>query len=388
VKDLAVGLRYTPLTTRNHVRVGARERVLDVQNRFPDRLTIETQALVTRVLFDDQNRALGVEYLKGARTYGADPAANRTAGERRQALATREVILSAGAFNTPQLLMLSGVGPSATLARHGIPLRVDLPVGANLQDRYEVAVINRMAFDAWTSLSGATYDNTDAQYRQWTAERNGVYTTNGSLLSVVAESSPGRPAPDLFCYALLGYFTGYFPGYSLALPKNPNCLTWVVLKGHTNNVAGEVTLRSGDPRDPPSINFRYFNEGSDATGDDLRAVVAGVKLVRALVRRLKDQNLIANEELPGPDVATDDQIAAYVRDHAWGHHASCTCPIGARNLGGVLSSDFRVHGTQGLRVVDASAFPRTPGLFIASAVYMIGEKAADLIAAAARGGQS
>jgi choline dehydrogenase-like flavoprotein len=89
--------------------------------------------------------------------------------------------------------------------------------------------------------------------------------------------------------------------------------------------------------------------------------------------------LIAEEELPGEAVQTDDQLREYVRDNAWGHHASCSCAIGSLDQGGVLTSDFKVHGTQGLRVVDASVFPRIPGLFILSAVYMIGEKAADVI---------
>ena len=80
-------------------------------------------------------------------------------------------------------------------------------------------------------------------------------------------------------------------------------------------------------------------------------------------------------------VTSDEALTAFVRDQAWGHHASCTCPIGARENGGVLSSDFKVHGTKGLRVVDASVFPRIPGLFIVAAVYIIGEKAADVIAA-------
>jgi choline dehydrogenase len=385
VRDGSVGLRYTPLSTKNHTRVGSRERVLDVQQRHPERLTIETDALATRVLFDG-TRAVGVEYLKGARLYGAHLNPNQAAAETRQARASREVILAGGAFNTPQLLMLSGIGPRATLEHHQIPVKVDLPgVGQHLQDRYEVSVVNRMAFDAWEALDGSTFSTRDRQFAEWSQKRDGVYATNGSLLSVIASSSPGRPSPDLFCYALLAYFHGYFPGYSGELAPNPNCLSWVVLKGHTNNVAGDVTLRSANPRDTPLINFRYFEEGSDATGDDLKAVVAGIKLARALAKRLKDQNLIAKEELPGDGVQTDEQIASFVRNNAWGHHASCTCRIGPRELGGVLSTDFRVHGTEGLRVVDASVFPRVPGLFIVSAVYMIGEKAADVIAAAARG---
>jgi choline dehydrogenase-like flavoprotein len=136
------------------------------------------------------------------------------------------------------------------------------------------------------------------------------------------------------------------------------------------------------------VDFRYFEEGSDASGDDLRAVVAGVKLVRALTRRLAEDGLVAREELPGSDVESDAALTTFVRDHAWGHHASCTCRIGDRDDGGVLSGDFRVHGTEGLRVVDASVFPRVPGLFIVSAVYMIGEKAADAISATYQRGDS
>jgi choline dehydrogenase-like flavoprotein len=92
---------------------------------------------------------------------------------------------------------------------------------------------------------------------------------------------------------------------------------------------------------------------------------------------------IEEEELPGKKFRTEKELQQFVKDNAWGHHASCTCPIGLRQNGGVLSSDFRVHGTRGLRVVDASVFPRIPGFFIVSAVYMIGEKAADVILAGA-----
>ena len=98
--------------------------------------------------------------------------------------------------------------------------------------------------------------------------------------------------------------------------------------------------------------------------------------MRRVVRRL-DTN-----PTPGPDVETDEQLGQFIRANAWGHHASCTCPIGDQDAGGVLSSDFRVHGVRGLRVVDASVFPRIPGFFIASATYMIAEKAAEVIAAA------
>jgi choline dehydrogenase-like flavoprotein len=132
------------------------------------------------------------------------------------------------------------------------------------------------------------------------------------------------------------------------------------------------------------VNFRYFDEGSDARGEDLDSVVAGIRLVRHITDGLMRAGLVAEEEVPGRHRESDADLREFVRDHAWGHHASCTCPIGPPDGGGVLTSDFRVHGTQGLRVVDASVFPRIPGFFPVSAVYMIAEKAADDILAAAR----
>ena len=140
-------------------------------------------------------------------------------------------------------------------------------------------------------------------------------------------------------------------------------------------------LRSADPLDTPLVNFNYFDEGSDTAGEDLQSVVAGIRFARRLTAKLKDQGLIAAEEQPGEALQTDDELRDFVRSVAWGHHASCTCAIGPREGGGVLGSDFRVHGTAGLRVVDASVFPRIPGFFIASAVYMVGEKAANVILA-------
>jgi len=383
VQDNAVGLRYPPLATRKHSRNGTRELVLGMRDRFPERLTIELDALVTRVLFDENQRAIGVEYLKGTRLYRAACKPNTAPGEKRQAHALREVILAGGAFNTPQLLMLSGIGPRAELETHHIPVRVYLPgVGTNLQDRYEVGVVNRMKFEHWKVLKDATFGRGDPQYQMWKTKQEGVYITNGAILAAIKRSDLTRTLPDLFCFALLANFPGYYPGYSkLSLPpEGLRYMTWAVLKAHTNNTAGTVRLRSADPRDPPEINFHYFDEGNDAEQADLDAVVAGVKFVRRVSSKLTD--IVEKEELPGPAVQSDAELKEFVRTHAWGHHASCTCPIGPRHRNGVLTSDFRVHGTQGLRVVDASVFPKIPGFFIVSAVYMIAEKAADVILAA------
>jgi len=382
VRENATGICYTPLTTRGHQRMGTRERVLDVARRHPDRLQIVLNALATRVLFDGANRAIGVEYLQGERLYRAAANPNPESGERREVRASREVILSGGAFNTPQLLMLSGIGPREKLEPHGIKVRFPLSgVGRNLQDRYEVGVVNRMNFDSWQVLAGAKFAKGDPQYEEWARSRSGVYATNGAVLAAIKRSSAGQPLPDLFCFAMLGLFKGYFPQYSRLCAEHLNYLTWAIIKAHTLNRAGEVTLRSADPREVPDINFHYFEEGSDKSGDDLDAVVDGIKFVRTMTAPLKRQRLIAEEELPGESVQSRDELRAFVRDHAWGHHASCTCPIGPEVEGGVVSSDFRVHGTEGLRVVDASVFPRIPGFFIVSAVYMIAEKAADVILA-------
>lgn len=383
VRRNAFGIRYVPLTTSNHIRTGSRERLIDVARRFPDKLHIEFDALVSRVLFDEGNRAIGVEYLKGKNLYrpGGRPSAN---GERREARASREVILCVGVFNTPQLLKLSGIGPRQELERHGIEVRLDLPgVGANLQDRYEVSVVYRMCED-WAFMKDAEFHRGDACFEEWKNSGGGVYATNGGMFAVLKKSRPERALPDLFCLSLLTRLEGYFPGYSKLISENRNYLSWIVLKAHTENHAGAVTLQSADPRDPPRISFRYFDEGSDNSGEDLDAVVDGIKFVRRISADLLENGRIAEEHLPGAHVQTEAQLRDFVRDNAWGHHASCTCPIGPSERGGVLSSDFRVHGTNGLRVVDASVFPRIPGYFIVSAVYMIGEKAADAILADAR----
>lgn len=382
LKQNAVGTRYLPMTTRGHRRVGTRERLLEVAKRYPDRLKIVLNALACRVVLDTSNRATGVEYLQGERLYRAHARPNSSSGEPRTVRASREVILSGGAFNSPQLLMLSGIGPPEILAQHGIPLRVALPgVGRNLQDRYEIGVVNRMNFAAWEAYKGVRFGSDDPQFAAWKRGGSGIYSTNGSLLALFRRSKNAGELADLFCMALLAPFRGYFPGYSSVIAHGLNYLTWVVLKAHTRNRAGQVTLRSSDPRDTPLIDFKYFEHGGD---EDLAAVVDGIRFIRRLTAGLKQEGLIEEEELPGEARQSEQQLRDYVRSNCWGHHASCTCAIGSLDQDGVLSSDFRVHKTSGLRVVDASVFPRIPGFFIASAIYMIGEKAADAILANAK----
>jgi choline dehydrogenase len=374
------GIHYAPLSTYRHGRNGTRERLLDVAKRYPDHLTIELDALVTRVRFDEANRAIGVVYRKGERLYRASANVNPAPGEERTVDVSREVILAGGAFNTPQLLMLSGIGARAELEQYDIPVRVDLPgVGKNLQDRYEVGVISRLKAD-WQVLTHAKIARDDPLAKEWRTSRTGVYTTNGVALAVIKKSDPKRPLPDLFAFALLGHFRGYFPKYSKLLAEDHSAMTWAVLKAHTENQHGTVALRSTDPFDTPLINFHYFREGTNRGQQDLDAVVAGVQFVRTLTEGASD--IILREELPGENVRDRAGLEAFVENNAWGHHASCTCKIGSNDDPmAVLDSNFRVRGTTALRVVDASVFPKIPGFFIVTSVYMIGEKAADVILA-------
>jgi choline dehydrogenase len=373
------GLCYMPLSTSGHRRSAARERLLAAGAARAGHLHVEVDALATRVLFAADGSACGVEYLKGERLYRAHAAPSKLPGERREVRAGCEVILCGGAFNTPQLLMLSGIGPAAHLRKHGIGIRVDLPgVGRNLQDRYEVAVTHRMR-RPWRLLDGARFERGDPLWRKWREAGEGMYGSNGAAMAMIRRSRTADAEPDTICMALLARFEGYYDGFADAVRQHGDYLTWAVLKAHTHNRAGTVELRSADPRDTPVVNFHYFEEGDDGARDDLDAVVQAIRFVRRMTRPLIDSGLIAEERAPGPQADTDDELAEYVRNTAWGHHASCSCAIGARHAGGVLDSSFAVHGTRRLRVVDACAFPRIPGFFIASAVYIIAEKAADAI---------
>jgi choline dehydrogenase len=386
------GLFNIPRATRSGRRTGTRELVLATRERYPKNLVLKTDALAKQVLFaTGSNRAIGVEYLEGRHLYRADPLASAgaaAAAVRRRAFARREVILAGGAFNSPQLLMLSGIGPRAVLERFGIPVRVDLPgVGRNLQDRYEVGVAVQFRADLGI-LEDCTFgEGNDPCLAAWQKDPAGsIYAINGVVISLITRSGKSKPDPDLVVFGVPGWFKGYMPGWSRRSIRK-DCFTWAVLKGHTRNTAGYVTLRSASPFDLPEINFRYFDEGNDSSGDDLESILQGVKAARAINSNLLVRALTRGEEVPGPGVRSDDQVREFIKNEAWGHHASCSNKMGPRSdSAAVVDSKFRVHGTQGLRIVDASVFPRIPGLFIVLPIYMIAEKASDDILADARRG--
>jgi choline dehydrogenase len=389
--DSKEGLAVTPLAVANGKRNGPREFLLKTRKDYPSNLTIRMHALATRILFDGK-QAIGVEYYDGPHQYEADPAVRKQGGPAdngsaplRQLFAAREVILCGGAFNSPQLLKLSGIGPRDELARFGIPLVQELPgVGENLQDRYEVGVISE--FDKpFVLLERGTFAPPksgvpDPFWDMW-QQGKGVYASNGALIGILKRSRPNLPEPDLFIFGLPGFFRGYEPGYSAKFERQRNRFTWAILKAYTENTAGRVTLRSKNPRAWPSIEFRYFAEGNDKKQADLDAVVDGVRFARTMNDKLSGGR--GHSELcPGPGFESDGKLKEFIANEAWGHHASCTNRMGPDgDPMAVLDSRFQVRGVKGLRVVDASVFPRIPGYFIVTPVYMISEKAFDVIAA-------
>lgn len=190
---------------------------------------------------------------------------------------------------------------------------------------------------------------------------------------------------DMFIFGSPANFTGYFPQWYNHIVDQHNFYSWYTLKAHTRNTAGTVKLRSSDPLDVPDIAFNYFTSpGSD---QDLAALVQALKMSRQALKRY-NEDLILNllpgskfeEFFPGPQVQSDEDLGQYIKDRTWGHHAACSAPIGADDDPmAVLDSKFRVRGTEGLRVVDASVFPKIPGVFIQAPIFVMSEKAADTI---------
>ncbi|KAH7014284.1 GMC oxidoreductase [Microdochium trichocladiopsis] len=396
-RDTADLIYQMPLAmNEDYMRTGPRDFVLSVATATNSdgsrkyKLDIVLNTLVTKVNFDQSGavpKATGVDYIFGKSLYRADPRpASNGPSASGTVYASREVIVSGGAFNTPQILKLSGVGPAAELAAHGIPLVKNLPgVGGNLQDRYEIPIVGE-APTKFSLLADCTFLAAagDPCYDRWKAgklaELKGSYTTNGIAWGYLKHSSTSGPDHDLWIGGSTAYFHGYFPGYSRYATAGGNNWSWLTLKAHSRNRAGSVNLTSADPRDTPYINFRNFAEGGE---EDLQALVEGMQYSLSAFDKLVPLDGSFKRVWPDPKtVNTPAELRQFAIDEAWGHHASCTAPIGAdSDPMAVLDSKFRVRGVSGLRVVDASAFPRIPGLFIALPTYTMSEKAADVILA-------
>lgn len=398
--DLETGIFQLPLSVDLAPRTRASPRdfiVRTARAKNPDgtkkyKLDIQLNTLVTRVVFDNSSskpRATGVEYTTGCDLYSAAPAStSATITGSGVYSAKREVILAGGVYNTPQLLKLSGIGASSELKPLNISVIRESPgVGTNMQDRYEVSVVG-VAPDNFAILHECTFlhnpvldgnlPEEDPCLQQWqvNSTNRGIYGTNAVAFGVVHQTSVSAPTEaDMFIVGYPANFHGYFPGYSMAADLEH--WSWLVLKAHSRNNAGTVTLKSASPFDMPQIEFHSFARGGDL---DAEAVYEGIQLVRQMFAQSPDLNGTFTEVIPGPQVQTPAEIKQWLRDEAWGHHASCTVPIGATgDPNAPLDSKFRVQGVDGLRVVDASVFPKIPGFYIVGAVYMLSEKAADVI---------
>ncbi|PGH27964.1 hypothetical protein AJ80_00218 [Polytolypa hystricis UAMH7299] len=342
----AQGLRSSP---NNYIR-----DTLNQASSYP--LTVKTNALVSKVLFStdgDTPTASGVEYLEGQSLYRADPrATGNNQGTTRTATATREVIISGGVFNSPQILMLSGIGPKAHLETHGIPVIKDLPgVGQRMSDNYEGGIL---------SLSNRP-------------------PSGFGMYQLLLKSSVSERLRDFYVWCGSFSFEGFWPGF----PTNhgPNQYECAFSHIYPRGQEGTVTLRSADPRDTPIINLEFFKTGAE---EDLTAMLDIVRWVRTNVFNRAPSGIGPFTELHPCTHAgcTDQEQKDYLRDQVYSHHATSSCAIGADDDPlAVLDSKFRVRGVNNLRVVDGSAFPHVPGAFPVLPTFVIGQKAAQDILA-------
>lgn len=322
--------------------------------RYP--LTIQTDSLVTKVLFNKGTTyptAIGVELLRGKSQYSADPRHNTSApGTVEQVFATKEVIIAGGAFNSPQILKLSGIGPAEELKKFNIPLVKDLPgVGENLADNYEGYVLG---------LAGRPLE--------------GPQAPTLSVLLKTPTSATGRRNIHSLCRSFS--FEGFWPGS----PHDYGPAEYECAFAHMNpkSQAGYVHLRSADPKDLPEINLRFFESGEE---EDLQEMLDAVKTFRSAFASAPAPLGPFDELHPCPGTnsnCSDAQIKETLKLQAHSHHPTSTCAIGCEtDKFAVLDSKFRVHGVRNLRVVDASAFPSVPGGFPVCPTMMLAEKASE-----------
>jgi choline dehydrogenase-like flavoprotein len=294
------------------------------------------------------------------------------AGNAQKAHASAEVILCGGVINTPQLLMLSGIGPADHLREHGIAVLTDLPVGENLQDHLMLnnAYARRAPGEFQRQMR---FDRMALNVMQAWFLRSGYATSVPSGLMAFIKSEPQLAAPDLEFLLPIAPFSAHlwFPGIRPAY-QDGFSVRAALLNPESR---GRITLRSTDPGEPVRLAFNFLTERRD-----IETLRKGFKIGRELARQAALDPYRLAELAPGDGVKSDAEIDAFVRQNAVTVcHPSSTCPIGT-----VLDPKLRVHGVSGLRVVDASAMPSLVSAHINACVLMMAEKAAELIRAGRR----
>jgi len=355
------GIGAYQVTHRDGERFSAAKAYLTPNLGRPN-LTVLTGVHATRVLFEGR-RAVGVEF--------------RQDGTLRRVGATREVLLAAGALQSPQLLMLSGVGPAAELAALGIPVQHDLPgVGRHFHDHVDIVqVVEAPALKETFGVSFGGVARIVKAISEWRGRRSGMLTTNFAEGGGFIRSQPSEPIPDLQLHFVIGKLidhgrtTVLGHGYSLHA-----CL----LRPRSR---GTVRLASRDPFAAPRIDPAFF-----ADPDDMARMIRGFRAMRHLIGQPALAALGGREHPRSASARTDAEIEAFIRTYADTiYHPVGTCRMGP-GATDVVGADLRVHGLEGLRVVDASVMPRIVGGNTNAPVIMVAEKASDMIKAARRAG--
>jgi len=353
------GISRVEITTNSGRRASSARAYLRPAMKTRQNLSVATKAQTTRILFNGK-RAIGVEYLRD--------------GKVERVHADREVVLCAGTYNSPQLLMLSGIGPADHLRSVGIDVVQDLKgVGENLQEHPNLLNIYRangkLGLTPHLRLDRATW-----AVMQWALLGAGPFATAGTMANIFIRTRPELERPDIQIIAMPIHQHAelWFP-----LLTQPPVYAFTARVGILHALSrGWVRLRSSNPLDHPRIRFNMFAEQAD-----LDAMVAAVKISRHIFNQSPMRELIAEELLPGKKLQTDAELAEAIRQQAeHRHHAVGTCRMGTDDYA-VVDAQLRVIGIDNLRVADASVMPNDPSGNTNVPTLMIGEKAADLLRA-------
>ena len=359
------GVGIYQITTRNGMRCSSADAYLHPAHSRKN-LEIRTGAHVLRLLFEGK-RAVGVEYVRG--------------GRKVQVKARAEVVLSAGAVNSPQILMLSGIGDPDHLAAHGIPLvHAASMVGRNLQDHvgfdhiYEARrpTLNDVLRPLVSRLAVGV---------QYVLTRKGPLSLSVNQAGGFVRSRPGLNRPNIQLYFSPLSYTRAIPGKRALMRTD---LFSGFMMGTSNchpTSRGEIRLRSGDPFDTPLIRPNYLAEEADVV-----ELLESARILRAIAASEPMASLILREVTPGPSVTSDEALIADIRARSGSvFHACGTCGMGPDPARSVVDARLRLHGVDGLRVVDASIFPLIPSGNINAPSIMVGERGSDFILADAKG---